>query len=234
MKKILLIGSNDRACLAFTRSLGSSYKIYILRYDIVKTAAEYSKFCYKSIYIGKPEIDFSKFCKSLHKFGKEENFDFYLPMDDIAIEILKYLGNVKIFKNKLILDDLSNVELAINKFKVKEIAKLSGFTIPETVNSKVNFDLSHDEYIFRPFRSVSLQNNFLNKHNVSIIKNIDDYERSLSENQNRINFFLQKKIKGSGVSIGVFSVKGEIFAITLCKRINEPDDGGGSTLRKRS
>ena len=73
--KVIILGSNDRACLAATRELGKKNINITNVYFDIKTIANSSKYVQKNIYLGNPILNVSNFITKLLDYLEKNKID---------------------------------------------------------------------------------------------------------------------------------------------------------------
>ena len=155
INKGIVLGSNDRAALETIRILGSSNHIIDNIYFTNKTICNYSKFLNKSFFLGDPEDNYSVFVKKLIYFLKENNYNYLIPINDIANEIVFNNFN-KISKLTYIASNSKNsYNLCHSKYNL--IIAKKWFKVPKTNYVKSISDVCNYLKIILYFQNQNIQ-----------------------------------------------------------------------------
>ena len=234
--KILIIGSNDRASLVIARSLGrEGFALDNISFT-GKTISSYSRYVRKSFYLNNINNDFHNSCENLFKIIKDEEYDYIIPVNDTSNELVYFLYD-RIKQISVVLGpNPISYEKAKDKRYMLELCKNLNIPVPETeviegksFNAKTNFN--YPVYL-KPSFSSNIALGFLHSYSVRKIKSFYQLESFIRDNNYFSSILVQKEYKGFGVGVNILAKEGGIISYTVHKRINEPNDGGGSSYRK--
>jgi protein-tyrosine-phosphatase/predicted ATP-grasp superfamily ATP-dependent carboligase len=234
--KILIIGSNDRASLVIARSLGRERFTLDNISFTGKTITNYSRYIRKSFYLNNINNDFHNSCEKLFKIIKDEKYDYIIPVNDTSNELVYFLYE-RIEQISVVLGpNPKTFEKAKDKRIMLELCKSLKIPVPETevieaksFNTKTNFN--YPVYL-KPSYSSNISSRFLHSYGVRKIKSLYQLESFIRDNNYYSSILVQKEYKGFGVGVNILAKEGDIISYTVHKRINEPNDGGGSSYRK--
>lgn len=234
--KILIIGSNDRASLVIARSLGrKGFTLDNISFT-GKTITNYSRYIRKSFYLNNINNDFHNSCEKLFKIIKDEKYDYIIPVNDTSNELVYFLYE-RIEQISVVLGpNPKTFEKTKDKRCMLELCKSLKIPVPETevieaksFTAKTNFN--YPVYL-KPSRSSNISSGFLHSYGVRKIKSLDQLDSFTRDNNYYSSILVQKEYKGYGVGVNILAKEGDVISFTVHKRINEPNDGGGSSYRK--
>lgn len=234
--KILIIGSNNRASLVVARSLGRKG----VELDNVsfrgKSITNYSKYIRKSFYLNNVNNDFHNTCEKLFNIIKDEKYNYIIPVNDTSNELVYFLYD-RIKQISVVLGpNPVTFEKTKDKRAMLELCKSLNIPVPDTeiieagsFNAKTNFN--YPVYL-KPSYSSNITSGFLHSYGVRKIKNDDQLDSFIRDNNSHSSILVQKECKGHGVGVNIMANKGEIISYSVHERVHEPYDGGGSSYRK--
>lgn len=250
MPKVLVTDASERAALAVIRSLG--------RKGIEVTAGDstrfnigfFSKYCKQKILYPPPELEKSKFVKTMLKLVRDESFDLLIPITDIAmVPIIEHEEDFEQY-TKVAAPNYPTAIKALDKVETLKIAQQHDIPFPKTEFGEDIDDLPDFSkeitypVVIRPRMKVKwvgekalilkvTPNNYAYnpqdfitkwKRLISILEKVGLKEDFL---------MVQKFVQGEGYGVEAFMHDGEPKAIFVHRRLREyPTTGGASTLRE--
>lgn len=237
MKKILIVGSNDRASLVVARSLGmAGYYVGNLRLE-EKSPTFYSKFVTSNHYIEKKYNENRDiFLGGLLSLIKEYRYDFILPINDDANEIIYGFLSALSEKCTVLGPSSSSYAIASDKYTMAKLCLQLGIPVPKTrLILKGTYSLPEDidfPMYLKPIKSSQVSEGFLQKYSVKKVSSLSEFRNFTRDNNGSISILAQEECPGHGVGVNILAHKGVIINYTVHERIHEPKDGGGSSYRK--
>ena len=238
-KRILLLGSNERAALSVCRSLGRQGAIVeIVAFDPVRQPAEMSRYCRRRFYFGSPVTDAIKVLDRLTAHLAENDYDAIFPITDMACELV-YAGDATIASRFVIVGpDPKAYHKAVDKSEALKLARRVGLHVPDVVLMQFGDDqtpafklLEQGPVYAKPVRSSLLSDGFVNAFEVKKCTTPAQLERKLSEDLPRLPVLVQQPVPGHGVGLNFLADRGSMVAISMNRRLHEPPEGGGSSFR---
>jgi protein-tyrosine-phosphatase len=239
-KKILILGSNDRASLACARSINKEYDVYIARFTKFKSEACYSNTVKESFYVGTGSESISIVLSNIKSQHKKYNFDFILPVTDEALIIGEELvTNNTLHDCTILIPEISQLQLAQDKYYIKQLCEnIEGLRFPETnlITQLLftEFDLkkwSFPLYV-KTQRSAFKSKDALFLYAVKKINSVTSLSNYLRDVLEHVDVLVQKPVIGFGLGLNVLAYKGEVQACSINERLHEPKGGGGGVYRK--
>lgn len=238
-RRVLLLGSNERAALSTCRSLGRKGAVVeIVAFDRIRQPAELSRYCRKRFYFGSPVTDTAKVLERLAVHLDENHYDAIFPINDMACELV--YANYAAFASRaaIVGPDPEAYHKAVDKAQASDLAQQVGLQAPEGVLMHLGDDpepvfalLAEEPVYAKPVRSCLLANGFVNSFEVKKCATRAQLERKLSEDLPRLPVLVQKSVRGHGVGMNLLADRGRLVAVSMNRRLHEPPDGGGSSFR---
>jgi protein-tyrosine-phosphatase/predicted ATP-grasp superfamily ATP-dependent carboligase len=238
-RRVLLLGSNERAALSTCRSLGrKGAAVDIVAFDPVRQPAELSRYCRKRFYFGSPLTDVAHVFKRLIAHLDEHQYDAIFPITDIACELV-YANHAALSSRSIIIGpDPEAYRKAVDKGQALDLALQVGLNAPEGVLIHLGDDpapafalLANEPVYAKPVRSCLLTDGVVNTFDVKKCTTRAQLERKLAEDLPRLPVLVQKPVQGHGVGINFLADRGRLIAVSMNRRLHEPADGGGSSFR---
>jgi len=238
-KRILLLGSNERAALSVCRSLGrQEAAVEIATNDPVRQPAELSRFCRRRVYLGSPITDLAGVRAALAALVATGRYDAIFPITDMACELV-YADHAALAAHAAIVGPAPDAYLrAADKAQALEIARQVGLHAPVGMLLRPGDDpapamalLSDGPVYAKPVRSCLLADGFVNFFDVRKCSTPDQLERKLSEDLPRLPVLVQRPVGGHGMGLNLLADRGRLVAVSMNRRLHEPPDGGGSSFR---
>ncbi|WP_299792813.1 ATP-grasp domain-containing protein [uncultured Marivita sp.] len=238
-RRILLLGSNERAALSVCRSLGRrGADVEIIAFDPVRQPAELSRYCRRRHFLGSPVTDVAAFLYRLETHLKDNRYDAVFPINDVACELV-YADYAKLASHTVIVGpDPEAYRQAVDKAKALELARQVGLHTPDGVllapgdNTAPAFALLENGPVFvKPVRSCLISDNFVNTFEVKKCLETAQLERKLAEDLPRLPVLVQRPVNGRGTGLNLLADAGRLVAVSMNRRLHEPVDGGGSSFR---
>ncbi|MDP4266813.1 MAG: ATP-grasp domain-containing protein [Bacteroidota bacterium] len=238
MIKILLVGANDRATISVAKQLK--------QYGFVIDVADWQEFyvkhsrhfnSYHKLY--DIELNAERFINELISLIKVEHYEFVIPINDAAIEVLILIKNtVKEFTKIIGLPSDECYIFSHNKYELIKKCNELNIPTPDTIYIDKIDDLALTKgrikypVIIKPIYSKLIKNNRLYSFVVKQAKSetqLYDYVNELIEN---VPLMIQEYIDGTGGGFNFLSKDGILISYYEHRRINEPLGGGQSSYRK--
>ena len=126
-KRILLLGSNERAALSVCRSLGrQGATVEIATIDPVRQPAELSRYCRRRIFFGSPVADLAGVRAALAALVATGRYDAIFPITDLACELV-HADHAALAAHAVIVGPAPDAYLrAVDKAQALEIARQVG------------------------------------------------------------------------------------------------------------
>ena len=238
-KRVLLLGSNERAALSTCRSLGrAGAHVEIVAFDSMRQPAELSRYCRKRYYFGSPVTETLKVQESLTAHLDENRYDAIFPITDMACELV-YADYAALSSHCVVIGpDPDAYRKAVDKSQALELARQVGLQGPDGVLIRLGDDpapafalLENEPVYAKPVRSCLLDNGFINTFEVKKCSTHAQLERKLAEDLPRLPVLVQKPVQGHGIGINFLADRGRLIAASKNRRLHEPPDGGGSSFR---
>ena len=238
-KRILLLGSNERAALSVCRSLGRKGAIVeIVAFERNRQPAELSRYCRKRFFFGSPVTDPVGFLKRLKIHLGDMPYDAIFPITDMACELVYSDHAALELRAKIVGPDPDAYHKAVDKGNAVELAHRVGLQVPTGLLLKCGDDtapafvlLDEGPVYAKPVRSCLLSDGFINSFEVKKCSSPEHLERKLAEDLLRLPVLVQKAVKGHGVGLNFLADHGRLVAASMNRRLHEPPDGGGSSYR---
>ena len=238
-KRILLLGSNERAALSVCRSLGrKGAMVEIVTFDNIRQPAELSRYCRKRFFFGSPVTNPDSFLECLLDHLDKTSYDAIFPITDLACELVYAQYAALASRAVIIGPDPEAYREAVDKGNAVELARRVGLEAPAGVLLKDGDDtasgyalLDEGPVYAKPVRSCSFSDGFINSFEVKKCTSLEQLERKLAEDLPRVPVLIQKAVKGHGVGLNFLADRGRLIAASMNRRLHEPADGGGSSFR---
>lgn len=239
-KKILLIGSNDRASLACARSLSGTYNVYIARFTTFKNVTCYSNTVIESYYVGEPSVSLSNTLIKLEEIHDYQKFDFILPVTDEALIVVEQLRNLNNITCNFLIPDKDSLDRAQDKYLIRELCEdIPEVFYPETKLITNSVFKEIDDYKINDFpiylktrKSNFIIADYIYSYNVKKINNGIEFNNYLRDVLAHVDVLLQTTIEGKGLGLNVLSTNGVVVGESVNERIHEPNGGGGGVYRR--
>jgi hypothetical protein len=234
-RKILLLGSNDRAGLAICRALGQAgHQASILRLVAQRTPADHSRFCTESLYIGAPDSSVSEYVAKLAALLRSRKYDYLVPVDNLAYELI-YSDYFAISSlTRVIGPDPASYMVARNKFDALAVAESIGLARPVTQLVKRGEAPSAPllPCFVRPVVSCAVLDDEWQRFTVRKVNTIEGLDAKLRDDLPRVDVMLQVPVSGSSLGLNCCSIDGDVLGASVTLRLHESSRGGGSSYRK--
>ena len=238
-RRILLLGSNERAALSACRSLGRKGAIVeIATFDPVRQPAELSRYCRKRFFLGSPVTEMADVRKRLAAHLDKYQYDAVFPITDMACELV-YADYAALASRAVIVGPEPDAYLrAVDKAQALELAKKAGLNAPSGIllypgdDPTPAFDILSEVPVYaKPVRSCLVTHDFVNSFEVKKCRTRSQLERKLSEDLPRLPVLVQRPVEGHGVGLNILADRGRLVAASMNRRLHEPPEGGGSSFR---
>lgn len=238
-KRILLLGSNERAALSVCRSLGrQGADVEIATTNPVRQPAELSRYCRRRIFLGSPTTDLAGVRTALAGLVTTGRHDAIFPITDMACELV-YADHAALAAHVAIVGPAPDAYLrAVDKAQALEIASQAGLHAPDGILLRPGDDpapamalLADGPVYAKPVRSCLLADGFVNMFEVRKCTTTAQLERKLSEDLPRLSVLVQRPAGGHGVGLNLLADHGRLVAVSMNLRLHEPPNGGGSSFR---
>jgi protein-tyrosine-phosphatase/predicted ATP-grasp superfamily ATP-dependent carboligase len=238
-KRILLLGSNERAALSVCRSLGRQGAVVeIVAFEALRQPAELSRYCKKRLFFGAPVTDPAGFLERLLRHLDETRYDAVFPMTDVACEVVYADYPALASRTVVIGPDPVAYRQAVDKGKAVDLAARVGLQAPAGVllrdgdDTAPGFAMLKDGPVYaKPVRSCLLSDGFIHTFDVKKCTAPEQLERKLAEDLSRVPVLVQQAVAGHGVGLNFLAMEGQLIAVSMNRRLHEPRDGGGSSFR---
>ncbi|TIN11637.1 ATP-grasp domain-containing protein [Mesorhizobium sp.] len=242
--RVLLIGSTDRAGLSICRSLGvAGYRVSVIRLTTHKGLVERSRYCERGEFLGNPQESASAFQSALIAFLSSQKFDYVIPINDAACELLYSEYDAFSRLAHIVGPTPSAFFLAKDKYRSIEILKSVGVSSPKTIVVKDRGEgmavASEKELsaigfpcFAKPIVSCAIINDQVQSFSVRRVGDPGALEDKLRDDLARVPVLIQKPVSGPGVGLNFCSFEGKVLAISVTERVREPRHGGGSSYRR--
>ncbi|WP_272010733.1 ATP-grasp domain-containing protein [Roseovarius sp. ZX-A-9] len=238
-KRVLLLGSNERAALSTCRSLGRKGAVVeILALDPVRQPAELSRYCRRRFYFGSPVTDSAGVLDRLSDLLDKNRYDAIFPITDMACELVYADYAALASRAAIVGPDPEAFGRAADKSQASDLARQVGLYAPDGVlltfgdDPAPAFALLEEAPVFaKPVRSCLLTDGFANSFEVKKCTTRAQLERKLAEDLPRLAVLVQQPVQGHGVGVNFLADNGRLVAVSMNRRLHEPPDGGGSSFR---
>jgi protein-tyrosine-phosphatase len=234
-RKILLLGSNDRAGLAICRALGQAgHQASILRLVAQRTPADHSRFCAESLYIGAPDSSVSEYVAKLADLLRFRKYDYLVPVDNLAYELI-YSDYFAISSlTRVIGPDPASYIVARNKFNALAAAESIGLARPVTQLVKRSETPSSPflPCFVRPVVSCAVLDDEWQRFTVRKVDTIENLDAKLRDDLPRVDVMLQVPVSGASLGLNCCSIDGDVLGASVTLRLHESLRGDGSSYRK--
>jgi len=238
-KRVLLLGSNERAGLSVCRSLGRRGAVVeIAALDPVRQPAELSRYCHRRVYLGAPVTDPEGVRDRLTAELDNTAYDAIFPITDIACELI-YGDYAALAARTIIVGPTPEAYAqAVDKARAAELAQAVGLHAPQSILLRFGDDLSPAYTLLqegpiyaKPVRSCQRVAGFIHTFDVKKCTAPVQLERKLAEDLPRGPVMVQRPAEGHGVGLNLLADRGKLLAVSMNRRLHEPPDGGGSSFR---
>ncbi len=238
-KRILLLGSNERAALSVCRSLGRRGAVVeIAAFDPVRQPAELSRYCRGRIHLGAPVTDPDGVCARLAAHLEAHAYDALFPITDVACELV-HADHAALAARTAIVGPAPEAYLrAVDKAEAMDLARQVGLGAPDSILLKEGDDpapafaaLKDGPVYVKPVRSCRLGQGIIHTFEVRKCAEPARLERKLAEDLPRGPVLVQRPVAGQGVGLNLLADRGRLVAVSMNRRLHEPPDGGGSSFR---
>lgn len=238
-RRVLLLGSNERAALSVCRSLGRKGAVVeIAAFDPIRQPAELSRYCRRRFYFGSPVTDTAGVRERLAAHLDERQYDAIFPITDMACELVYADYAALALRAVIVGPDPEAYHQAVDKAQALELARQVGLHAPDGVLLQASEDpapafalLELGPVYAKPVRSCLLADGFVNSFEVKKCTTPAQLERKLSEDLPRLPVLIQQPVRGHGVGLNLLADRGRLVAASRNRRLHEPPDGGGSSFR---
>ena len=250
MPRVLVTDASERAALAVIRSLGKK-NIEVTAGDSARfNIGFFSKYCKKRILYPPPELEKTKFTRTMLKLVRDESYDLLIPITDKAmVPIIEQKEDFEQY-TKVAAPSYSTTIKALDKIETLKLAQQHDIPFPKTVFGEDLGDLYNFSneitypIVIRPrmkvrwtgekaiILKVTPENyaytpqDFIRKWKrlIRILKKVGLQEDFL---------MVQKFVQGEGYGVEALMHNEEPTAIFVHRRLREyPTTGGASTLRE--
>jgi predicted ATP-grasp superfamily ATP-dependent carboligase len=239
--RILITDGNERAALAAARSLVCAGHAVQVTAPTRASLAGASRGVKSRALASDPLQDPAAYAAELGAVARQEGTDILLPMTDPSVEAV--LEHRSALPPEVIvpLPDLATYRAASDKARVLELARASGFGVPEThiIPAAGEWDAALSAAAFpvfiKPHRSVVTINGMRRKTGVSLVADRAACRRALAAlPRAAFPVLLQQPV--SGVGEGFFALRwgGRTVATFAHRRLREKPPGGGVSVYRES
>lgn len=238
-KRVLLLGSNERAALSVCRSLGRQGAVVeIAAFDRLRQPAELSRYCEARVDLGSPVTDPDGVRARLAGHLDATPYDALFPITDMACELI-YADHAALAARAAIVGPApAAYRRAVDKAQALELARQVGLGVPDSLLLRLGDDpapafarLEEGPIYVKPVRSCLLAEGFLHLFEVKKCTTRAQLERKLAEDLPRGPVMVQRPVAGHGVGLNLLADRGRLVAVSMNRRLHEPPDGGGSSFR---
>lgn len=250
MPKVLVTDASERAALSVIRSLGRK-GIKVTAGDSTKfNIGFFSKYCKQRILYPSPELEKTKFTKTMLKLVRDESFDLLIPVTDIAmVPIIEHKEDFEQY-TKVAAPNCSTAIKALDKIETLKIAQRHGIPFPKTVFGEDIDDLHYFSKeitypaVIRPRMKVKWMGEkalILKVTPKNYAYNPQDFItkwKRLTSILKKVGLpkdflMVQEFVNGEGYGVEVLMHDCEPKAVFMHRRLREyPTTGGASTLRE--
>jgi protein-tyrosine-phosphatase/predicted ATP-grasp superfamily ATP-dependent carboligase len=238
-KRILLLGSNERAALSVCRSLGRRGAVVeIGAFDKIRQPAELSRYCSRRVYLGPPVTDSDGVRERLAAHLDYTTYDAIFPITDIACELVHADYAALAARVAIVGPKPEAYRQAVDKAQVLKLAREVGLNAPDSLLLRLGDDLApafallnEGPVYVKPVRSCRLADGFLHLFEVKKCTTPAQLERKLAEDLPRGPVMVQRPVDGQGAGLNLLADRGRLVAVSMNRRLHEPPDGGGSSFR---
>ena len=234
-KNILLLGSNDSACLEICRSLGrTGHHVTILRVKAQKTAADHSRFCTESLYIGSPSSGVGEYLSKLKQLLNARGFDYFIPTDSLACELTFFDYKAISLLTSVVGPKPESYAMVHNRFEALALAESAGLTQPTTTLIKLGDRLPtpHFPCVVKPVFSVAILEDEPQHFSIRKVNSPDQLDVKLRDDLPRSHVLLQESVAGTVVELNYCAINGEVLAASVTVPLHVSDKDNGSTYAK--
>ena len=245
MKRICLLGVNDRAFVGCIRNLAKEYAIYAvdISYRNVGRSVLFRYRNYVADHAWIPTAQgVNNAISKITEYCKSNDLNIILPINDSSVEMAKLMRQKTPFK---ILYPYSEVgDYAHNKFELISLGVNSPIVLPEiytticNVEQLIAFTSNLTKYnlsfplVCKPFHSSVVFDDHIQGTKVRIVSEPKKLLDAISEFVGFCPVMIQKFYAGVGFSHVFLADKGDIVYDCFHERLHEPGFGGGSSYRR--
>ncbi len=241
MMRILLTDGNERATLAAARSLvRAGHAVWVTAPTRVSLAGV-SRGVRSRALATDPLKQPAAYAADVGRITRQERAELVLPMTDPSVEALLEFRSALPADVALPLPDLSTYRLASDKARVLDLARASGFGVPETrliatarEGEAALSDAAFFPAVIKPHRSVVTANGIRRKTAVTPVADPAAGRRALDAlPTSAFPVLLQRQVEGVGEGFFALRWRGRTVAMFAHRRLREkPPTGGVSVYRE--
>ena len=232
---VLLLGSNESTSLEVCRSLGrAGHHVTILRITAQKTAADHSRFCKESLYLGSPDAGISEYLSKLRDLLKLRRFDYLIPIDSLGCELTYFDYQAISSLISVVGPNPDSYAGVHNRFEALALAESVGLVKPKTVLIKQGDSLNNQQLpcIVRPVFSVAIIDDEPQFFSTRKVNSAEQLDAKLRDDLPRSDVLLQEPVAGHVVEINFCAVNGKVLAASATLQLHGPYSGGRSSYVK--
>jgi protein-tyrosine-phosphatase len=234
-RNILLLGSNDRGCLATCRALGlAGHRVSILRLARQRTPAEHSKFCTQSLYLGTQASGVRAYLSRLADLLRNSGYDYLIPIDDLACELIFSDYHSISALTRVVGPHPAAYGVARDHMQALAMAGSIGLAQPPTrllrLGEAPAFPLV--PCVVRPLASCTIIDDEPQSFTIRKVNTVDELDAKLRDDLSRTDVLLQVPASGTPLSLNGCAVNGELLGASAISGIHGSAWGGIGTYRR--
>lgn len=236
MRKAIVLGTNDRASLEVTRSLGrAGINVTLVSFG-PDDPVHRSKYVQQYHNWGWIQADYSGWCERLVDLATREAGSVLIPINDLANEVV-YANHSRLRANVVIAGPTpASYELAKSKFQMLRLyEELGGPSLPTHHVTQLQqldqIDLDKPVYA-KPVSSTLIIDSVIHTSSVRRIRDREGLINFARDYLGYTSITVQQACEGTGVGVNLLASEGEILAIGVNERLHEPPNGGASSYRR--
>jgi protein-tyrosine-phosphatase len=234
-RSVLLVGSAESGGLAVCRSLGrAGHRVSILRLERRRAAADHSRYCTESLFIGRPEAGVSAYIAGLEQLLRERRFDYVMATDELALAILGHGHECISALTRIIGPSPSALARACDAFAAVACAQAAGLVVPEMQRVEHLGEVPDAQLwpvVVRPARSCAIVLDEPQRYSTRLVGTRDQLDAKLRDDQQRVGVFLHRPLSGSDVELSFCALDGELLGAAVSRVHQRAGWGEGVWLR---
>jgi protein-tyrosine-phosphatase/predicted ATP-grasp superfamily ATP-dependent carboligase len=227
---VLLLGSSEGAGLEVCRSLGQlGHCVTLLRFSEQKSAADHSRFCAESLYLGCPDSGVDGYLLKLKGLLGARHFDCLIPMDNLACTLAHIGYDIISTLTKIVAPNPNAYKTAQNRFEALTLAESAGMAIPETQLLKLSETPPKTQLpcLVKPVFSVDIIKDEPQYFSLRSVDSAEALDAKLRDDLPRTNIMLQAPVTGESVELNLCVLAGVVLGMTVTVRLHEAYKAGG-------
>jgi carbamoyl-phosphate synthase large subunit len=236
-KKVLVTYGWCRTSYVAVKSLSrAGFEVYVCDSNTM-AMSRFSRYTTGFFKVSPPFENPTQYYKDIANLCEKHKIDYVLPVHEEGV-FLKNKSVDSTFYKKVVYSEKKNIEKALDKFEIMNIASDAGLNVPKTYHISSHAEAIHTiESLLQTFGSVIIKPRWGNSgKGVHLIQNLNDAEIALEQyyaaykNSNSPFPLVQEYVKGSIYGACFLAIEGEIKYFFGEKYIRSKSNGMGTSV----